>query len=59
MINQNENESGNEKISHRYNINIDRNIDTNIVNTKSVSVWWCNTKAELKKSVAYKIKPLN
>ena len=41
--NHNENEEENERRSHRYYINrpIGLDMDTNIINIRSVSVWWC------------------
>ena len=67
MLNHNENENENEKNSHRYDIDTGLGNDTNIINAKSSSVWWClhvcqaqfmkklrNTEAELKNSIAYK-----
>ena len=49
-INHNENEDKMSNRSHIYDINRPRPMDTNIVNIKSASVWWClyvlsNTKA--------------
>ena len=47
--------------SHRYNINRPkpRDMDTNVVNIRTVSLWWClyvlsNTEAELKKALLTK-----